>query len=329
MATTTAPGPVRPAGRPAQDGPPPSRGRRAVRRTYLPYLLLVPAALLELGIHVVPMLVGVWMSLLELTQFHIRDWSTAPFTGFENYRVTFDFGSATGRDLLHSFWVTALYTVLSVGFSWMLGLAAAVFLQRPFRGRALLRTLFLTPYALPVYTAVITWTFMFQRDTGLVNHVLDQLGLIDGGNPPFWLIGENSFVALLIVSVWKSWPFAFLCLMAGLQNVPPELYEASAIDGANFWRRLRDVTLPMLRPVNQVLLLVLFLWTFNDFNTPYVLFGGSAPRQADLISIHIYQSSFVTWNFGLGSAMSVALLLFLLVVTAVYLLVTNRRREHA
>jgi multiple sugar transport system permease protein len=117
--------------------------------------------------------------------------------------------------------------------------------------------------------------------------------------------------------------------MAGLQNVPPELYEASAIDGANFWRRLRDVTLPMLRPVNQVLLLVLFLWTFNDFNTPYVLFGGSAPRQADLISIHIYQSSFVTWNFGLGSAMSVALLLFLLVVTAVYLLVTNRRREHA
>ncbi|GIG92361.1 carbohydrate ABC transporter permease [Plantactinospora endophytica] len=329
MATTTAPGPVRPAGRPAQDGPPSRRKRRTVRRSYLPYLLLVPAALLELGIHVVPMLVGVWMSLLELTQFHIRDWSTAPFAGFENYRVTFDFDSATGKDLLHSFWVTALYTTLSVGFSWMLGLAAAVFLQRPFKGRALLRTLFLTPYALPVYTAVITWTFMFQRDTGLVNHALDQLGLIDGANPPFWLIGENSFVALLIVSVWKSWPFAFLCLMAGLQNVPPELYEASAIDGANFWRRLRDVTLPMLRPVNQVLLLVLFLWTFNDFNTPYVLFGGSAPRQADLISIHIYQSSFVTWNFGLGSAMSVALLLFLLVVTAVYLLVTNRRREHA
>ncbi|MFY1693328.1 carbohydrate ABC transporter permease [Plantactinospora sp. WMMB782] len=330
MATTTMPpGPVRPAGEPAGDDPPDRPARRPVRRTYLPYLLLVPAALLELGIHVVPMLVGVWMSLLELTQFHIRDWSTAPFAGLDNYRVTFDFGSATGKDLLHSFWVTALYTTLSVGFSWMLGLAAAVFLQRPFRGRALLRTLFLTPYALPVYTAVITWTFMFQRDTGLVNHALDQLGLVDGADPPFWLIGGNSFVALLIVSVWKSWPFAFLCLMAGLQNVPPELYEASAIDGANFWRRLRDVTLPMLRPVNQVLLLVLFLWTFNDFNTPYVLFGGSAPRQADLISIHIYQSSFVTWNFGLGSAMSVALLLFLLVVTAVYLLVTNRRREHA
>jgi multiple sugar transport system permease protein len=89
------------------------------------------------------------------------------------------------------------------------------------------------------------------------------------------------------------------------------------------------VTLPMLRPVNRVLVLVLFLWTFNDFNTPYLLFGGSAPRAADLISIHIYQSSFVTWNFGTGSAMSVALLLFLLLVSATYLLITNRKRTDA
>jgi multiple sugar transport system permease protein len=328
MATTTAPGPVRPTGPPAV---PAAAGRRArrrkSRRLLLPYLLLVPALVLELGVHIVPMLVGVWMSLLELTQFHIRDWSTAPFTGLENYRVTLDLDSATGKDLVHSFWVTVVYTAASVGLSWVLGLAAAVFLQRPFRGRALLRTLFLTPYALPVYTAVITWSFLFQRDTGLVNHVLAQLGLVD--EPPFWLIGGNSFWSLLVVSVWRSWPFAFLCIMAGLQNVPADLYEAAAMDGAGFWRRLGSVTLPLLRPVNQVLLLVLFLWTFNDFTTPYVLFGGAAPREADLISIHIYESSFVTWNFGLGSAMSVLLLLFLLVVTAVYLLVTNRRRAYA
>ncbi|MGE5828180.1 MAG: sugar ABC transporter permease, partial [Micromonosporaceae bacterium] len=82
-------------------------------------------------------------------------------------------------------------------------------------------------------------------------------------------------------------------------------------------------------PVNQVLILVLFLWTFNDFNTPYILFGGSAPRATDLISVHIYQSSFITWDFGAGSAMSVALLLFLLVVTVAYLLVVNRWRRRA
>ncbi|MBM0256322.1 carbohydrate ABC transporter permease, partial [Micromonospora sp. 4G55] len=298
------------------------------RRTLLPYLLLAPAVVLELAVHVVPMAVGAWMSLLELTQFHIRDWSTAPFVGLDNYRVVLDVDSAAGAELLHSFWVTVVYTIISVGLSWLLGTTAAVLLQRPFRGRGLLRALFLTPYALPVYTAVITWSFLFQRDTGLVNHVLvDQLHLLD--DKPLWLIGGNSFFALLVVSIWRTWPFAFLCVMAGLQNIPADLYEAAAVDGAGFWRRLRSVTLPMLRPVNLVLLLVLFLWTFNDFNTPYVLFGGSAPDEANLISIHIYRSSFKTWDFGSGSAMSVALLLFLLAVTAAYLLITNRRRNDA
>jgi multiple sugar transport system permease protein len=323
MATTaTAPEQARPT------APPAGVKKRKRKAPKLPYLLLLPALILELLVHLVPMVVGVWMSLIELTQFHIRNWGEAPFVGLDNYKVTLDFSSATGKQLLHSFWVTCLYTVLSVGISWVFGVAAAVFMQRPFRGRAVLRTLFLTPYALPVYAAVITWTFMFQRDTGLVNHlIVNNLHLVS--KPPFWLIGDNSFWAALTVSVWKSWPFAFLCLMAGLQNVPADLYEAAAMDGAGFWRRLRSVTLPMLRPVNQVLLLVLFLWTFNDFNTPFVLFGGSAPAAADLISIHIYRSSFITWDFGEGSAMSVALLVFLLIVTAVYLLFTNRRKSDA
>jgi multiple sugar transport system permease protein len=328
MATTvSAPGPAGVGTTPTVSG---VRGRPgpAVRRSRLPYLLLAPAVVLELAVHVVPMVVGVWMSLLELTQFHIRDWSGAPFVGLDNYRATLGVTTTTGRELLHSFGVTVAYTVLSVGLSWALGLTAAVLLQRPFRGRGVLRTLFLTPYALPVYAAVITWTFMFQRDTGLVNHVLvDDLGL--RGDRPFWLIGGNSFVALLVVSVWRTWPFAFLCLMAGTQSIPDDLYEAAYLDGAGFWRRLGSVTLPMLAPVNQVLILVLFLWTFNDFNTPYVLFGGSAPSAADLIAVHIYQSSFITWDFGIGSAMSVALLLFLLFVTTVYLLITNRRRRNA
>jgi len=140
---------------------------------------------------------------------------------------------------------------------------------------------------------------------------------------------QPASTALVVVSVWRTWPFALLCLTAGLQTIPNDLYEASAIDGASFWRQLRSVTLPMLRPVNQVLMLVLFLWSFNDFSTPYVLFGATAPHEADLISIHIYQSSFITWNFGLGSAMSVLLLLFLLIVTAVYLFGTSRRRSDA
>ncbi|WP_432148505.1 carbohydrate ABC transporter permease [Streptomyces sp. bgisy029] len=299
-----------------------------IRQGGLPYLLLLPAVLLELLIHIIPMIIGIVMSFRQLTQFFINNWGAAPWIGLDNYKIAVDFDAPIGEALLHSFFVTCVFTFFSVGFAWLLGTAAAILLQESFRGRGILRAIFLVPYALPVYAAVITWAFMFQRDNGLINHVLhDQLGITD--EPSFWLIGDNSLYTLIIVSVWKGWPFAFLMLMAGLQNIPRELYEAASIDGAGIWQQIRKITLPSLRPVNQVLVLVLFLWTFNDFNTPYVLFGRSAPENADLISIHIYQSSFVTWNFGTGSAMSVLLLLFLLLVTAVYLILTSRGRKGA
>lgn len=328
MTTTVEAGtpPVRKSPSGAARGPRRRTGR--IHRVGLPYLLLLPALLLELLVHLVPMVIGVVMSFKELTQFYIRDWGTAPWAALDNYKVSVDFDAPVGEALLHSFLVTVAFTLLSVGLCWLIGTAAAVFMQDTFRGRGLLRALFLVPYALPVYAAVITWVFMFQHGNGLVNHVLhDQLGLTD--KPSFWLIGDNSFIALLTVSVWKGWPFAFLIVMAGLQNIPRELYEAAALDGAGVWQQIRRITLPSLRPVNQVLVLVLFLWTFNDFNTPYVLFGRTAPAAADLISVHIYQASFVTWNFGTGSAMSVLLLLFLLLVTGVYLVLTSRGRRAA
>jgi multiple sugar transport system permease protein len=296
-----------------------------VRRIGLPYLLLLPALLLEILVHLVPMVYGVLMSFVKLTQFYIADWTDAPSAGLANYKLSIDFSGPIGSSLLHSFYITVAYTVISVGVSWLIGTAAGILMQNAFRGRNLLRTLFLVPYALPVYAAVITWEFMLDRDNGLVNHVLvDQLHLFS--DRPFWLIGGNSFWAMVVVSIWRNWPFVFLCVTAGLQSISADMYEAATLDGATIGQQIRKVTLPLLRPVNQVLVLVLFLWTFNDFNTPYVLFGKSAPSQADVIAIHIYEASFGSWNFGIGSAMSVLLLLFLLVVTGIYLLVTNRRR---
>ncbi|MEV7376715.1 sugar ABC transporter permease [Streptomyces sp. NPDC090301] len=326
MTETAVAPPTEPAVRKATPGGARAPRRSGRRRIALPYLLLLPALLLELLVHLVPMLMGIAMSFKELTQFYIRNWGEAPWSGLDNYTVAIDFDAPVGQALLKSFLTTCLFTLLSVGLCWFLGTAAAIFLQENFRGRGFLRTLFLVPYALPVYAAVITWAFMFQRDNGLINHVLhDQLGI--GDSPAFWLIGDNAFYTLLVVSVWKGWPFAFLTVMAGLQNVPRDMYEAAALDGAGVWKQIRHITLPSLRSVNQVLVLVLFLWTFNDFNTPFVLFGKAAPESADLISLHIYQSSFQTWNFGTGSAMSVLLLLFLLVVTGVYLLLTSRGRK--
>ncbi|PRX96796.1 carbohydrate ABC transporter permease [Allonocardiopsis opalescens] len=324
MAATATPAP--PARRrrtPRRPSDPAVAGRGRLLR-WLPYLLVLPAVLMELLIHIVPMLIGIGMSFLRLTQFTIRNWTAAPFTGLDNYRVTLDFGGTAGAELLRSFGVTVAFTVIVVAASWAIGIFAGVLMQRPFRGRGFLRAFFLFPYALPAYAAVITWNFMLQRDNGLVNHVLvDQLGLFD--ERPFWLIGSNSFASLTVVAIWRLWPFAFLVIMAGLQSIPDDLYEAASIDGASIGRQFRAITMPMLRPINMVLVLVLFLWTFNDFNTAYVLFGNSVPAEAAVISVHIYQSSFVTWNFGLGSAMSVLLLLFLLLVSAAYLLFTSRR----
>jgi multiple sugar transport system permease protein len=306
----------------------PSRRRRPPWKGATPYLLVLPAVVLELLIHIIPMLVGIWMSFIQLTQFFIANWSQAPFVGLGNYKVALNFSSSIGQALLHSFTVSILYTLIVVGLAWLFGMSAATVLQSSFRGRGGLRTLFLVPYSLPIYAGVITWSFMLQRDNGLVNHVLvNNLHIL--GNSPFWLIGNNAFFSMAIVALWRSWPFAFLMIMAGMQSIPDEVYQAAAVDGASVWQQLRHITLGMLRPVNVVLILMLFLWTFNDFNTPFVLFGATPPPSADLISIHIYDNSFINWNFGLGAAMSVLLLLFLLVVTGLYLLITNRRSRRA
>ncbi len=310
-----------------------TRGRPAGRRRmpggWVPFVLIAPAVLLELLIHLIPMVVGIGMSFLHLTQFFIANWAAAPFSGFANYGLALDFSQAEGQALLTSFLETCVFTIFVVGLSWVLGMAAGVALQRSFRGRGLLRTLFLVPYAIPMYAGVIAWKFMFQQQTGAINTILGGLGLVDAAHKPFWLIGGNALISVIVVALWKSWPFAFLMLMAGMQSIPEDLYEAAALDGAGPFRQWRNVTLPGLGGVNRVLLLVLFLWTFNDFNTPFILFGGNEPASADLFSLHVYNTSFVILNFGFGSAMSVLLLLFLLVVTGVYLGLSNRRSKDA
>ncbi|WP_244516909.1 carbohydrate ABC transporter permease [Arthrobacter alpinus] len=156
------------------------RKARKPRRAgwWLPYALLAPAVIFELFIHVVPMVTGIWMSFLKLTKMFISNWGNAPFVGLKNYQVALDFDSAVGLGLLKSFGITAAFTILVVGISWSLGMAAGVALQKTFRGRAIFRTLFLIPYALPMYAGVIAWKFMLQKDSGALNHLLfDNLGL--------------------------------------------------------------------------------------------------------------------------------------------------------
>lgn len=304
----------------------PHTRRRGRYPRWLPYAFLLPAIVFELLVHVLPMLAGVFMSLVQLNVFFLRRWLEAPFVGVDNYKFAVDIHGSIGIGLLRSLGVTVAYTVLVVGLCWLLAIFGATLLQRSFPGRGVLRTVFLVPYAIPLYAGTIVWKFILQRDDGMLNHLLTQLHLGDGKT--FWLLGGNAFASIVLVQVWRFWPFALLTLMAGMQSITDELYEAAAVDGAGMWQQFRRITLPMLRPVNQVLVLVLVLWTFNDFNVPYVLFANSIPPAADIVTIHIYQNSFITWNFGLGSAMSVMLLVFLLIVTLAYLVGTARRLQH-
>lgn len=287
-----------------------SGGRR------LPYLLILPALGFELLVHILPLLTGVGISFLQLNQYFVRNWTAAPFVGLKNYSVGLDLNGPIGSSLVHSFAITVAYCVLVVACAWGLGMAGALLVHSEFRGRTWFRTLFLIPYALPVYVAVIAWSFMLDRDNGALNTLLTGVGAVH--SRPFWLIGSNAFWSVVMTTVWRLWPFAFLMTLAALQTIPRELYEAAQVDGAGRIRQWRSITLPLLRPVTGVVVLILFLWTFNDFNTPYVLFGQAPPDAADLLSLHIYVNSFVNLNFGLGSAMSVLLLIFLMVVSVLY-----------
>jgi multiple sugar transport system permease protein len=309
---------------PTPPAPPPPRVRRrgksllARREARLALWLILPAAILELVIHIIPMVLGSWIAFVELDQSNIRRWLEAPFVALDNFSRGLNTDSAIGAQFFATVGRTAIYVVIVLTLSWALGMAGAVFLNSKFRGQGVLRTFFLLPYALPVYVGTIAWAFMFNQRDGVINQILvDMFNLFP--ERPFWLIGDLSFFSLVVVSVWSLWPFAFLMLLAALQNIPDDTYEAAALDGASNWKQFTQITLPMVNQANGVLILILGLWLFNQFSIPFVLFGSASPEQALLISPLIYQNSFLQWDFGLGGAMSFLLLIVLLIVSVFYI----------
>jgi multiple sugar transport system permease protein len=288
----------------------------------VPYLLVGPVVVCELVVHVVPTLIGIFLSFHHVDQFNLRDWASAPGAGTGNYRTALDPGSALGSELWSSLWVTLAFTVVVVALCWAIGMLAAVLLSLPFRGRAFFRALFLVPFALPTYVSSVGWRFLFARDDGAVNHlIVDNLHLAH--TRPFWLVGGNAFWATVIVSVWRLWPFVCLILLAAITTVPAERYEAAAINGARGWAQFRHVTLPGIRRVNLVVIVVTALWTFNEFSVPWVLFGGAPPASATLLSTLVYREAFGSFDVGVAAATNIASALLLLALGLVWL----RRRS--
>jgi multiple sugar transport system permease protein len=288
------------------------------RRDLLPYLLVAPVVICELVVHVVPTVIGLFLSLHHVNQFNLRDWTGSSYAGTDNYRTALDPGTAVGSALWSSFWVTALFTLVVVALCWLIGMFAAVLLSLPFRGRGFFRAFFLIPFALPAYVSGVGWRFLFARDDGAVNHLLvDNLHVVH--DRPFWLVGDNAFWATVIVSVWRLWPFACLMLLAALTTVPRERYEAAAMNGARGWAQFWHVTLPGIRRINVLVLLVMALWTFNEFAVPWVLFGGTPPHSATLLSTLVYREAFGTFDVGVAAATNIVSAVLLLAAGLVWL----------
>jgi multiple sugar transport system permease protein len=283
----------------------------------LPYLLIGPAVAVELVVHVIPAAIAIVISLLRLDQFTIAHWTHAPFAGLSNYRAGLS-TNAIGDDFYSALGRTALFTVLVVAFSWLLGFVAALLLAHPFRGRQFFRIFFLIPFALPAYTTGIGWRFMLGRDNGALNRLLvDDLHLVH--HRPFWLIGGNAFWVTVVIAVWRMWPFAFLMLAAALESVPAEHIEAARIDGASTWQQVRGVTLPAIRRMNLVIVLLMTLWSFNEFTIPYIVFNGTPPPSASLLSIVVFRDAFGTFNAGLAAALDVLIIAIVGLVLAAWL----------
>lgn len=283
------------------------RASRAVGRR--PLWLMAPGLLLMVLVILLPLALAAWMALTDLDQYTLRDWVTAPYVGLANVREAF-----ASAGLLHSIVVSTSFAVLTTLFTLPIGLAAAVSTSAPFRGRGLVRSVYLVPYVLPSFVTGTIWRTFLQRD-GVVNSALAGVG-VDGGQ---WLIGGRSFWTLVLVDTWAAWPFIYLLSLAGLQTIAREVHEAAAVDGTSWWQKMRFVILPELRGPLGLAVVIATLSHINNFSLPFLLFGNPAPHAANVLPLLTYTTSFTTFRFGLGSAMALAALALIAIPMVAYL----------
>ena len=281
------------------------------------YWYILPAIVMMTMVHFVPAVCSILVSLLKLDVWYIARWWEAPFVGPENYAAIFSADSPISAEFWFAFRQTLLFAAVGVAGTYLAGLGTALVLNRQFPGRGLVRTLVLLPWIAPVSTVLMTWRLMLLSDVGVVNHMLvDVLGVVD--ERPVWLVGDKSLWAIIAFYIWRSWPFATVMLLSAMQGIPQELYEAADMDGARPVHKFWYVTMPLLRPVTVILLLLVTLWALANFNVPYMLLGSAPSPPGRVLMLFIYNHAFANWDFSLGAAMSAVLMLFMLGISLVY-----------
>jgi multiple sugar transport system permease protein len=284
---------------------------------WLPYLLTLPVGVAAAVLILAPLGLGLWGSFTDAQTLN-PDALTGDLT-VENYAELL--GDARFWD---SVWATLVYSVGSVVGSLVLGLVTAVVLNRSFRGRGVARTLILLPWAVPNVVAVLIWVWMYNPQYGVADYLLTRLPFVDDG--PAWLSSPTyAMIAVIIVTVWKSYPFSTLMFLAGLQGIRQDLYEAAAIDGANGWQRFRDITMPGLRSVASVVVVLVTIWSFGEFTFIFLMTEGGPARATETLVISMYQQAFRFFDASYAFAVGAVLLVISIGVAAVYTRLTRTR----
>jgi len=281
--------------------------RHGGRRPFLfPWALMSPAVLLVVLVTFMPIIQAINLSLHETT--YLRQ---GRFIGFQHYQVFFE-DPLSRKNLLNSF----VFTFGSLALSLPLALGLALLLKRPFPGCSLFRTVLILPWVVSQLLTALLWRWLDSPAYGPVSYVLGkfagtQMDIL--GDP------DTAMMGLVMANVWRTFPYAMVLILAALQTVPEELYEAARIDGAGRWNLFRYVTLPMIQSTFLIALIMLSVHYFNLIELPLVLTGGGPVNRTELLGIRVYREAFILFRFGYGSAVAIVMFVANIVVSLAYI----------
>jgi multiple sugar transport system permease protein len=287
---------------------------RRARGILAGYVYLIPAVVVLGGTVLFPILKAMKMSLYHHVLIKPQEYG---FSGLANYTKLFH------DDVFWlTLWNSLVWVFGSVGLQFAGGFAAALLLHQSFRGRALVRTVTLLPWIIPGVVVALVWEWLYQPNYGVLNDLLFRAGWLH--ERVAWLSDPRlAMPAVIATNVWRGVPFFAIMLLAGLQAIPDELYEAARVDGATVTQRFRHVTLPLLRPIIVVATATRIIWTFNYADLIFVMTGGGPAHATQITSTYTLLQAYSNLDFGYAATLSIVLLVIMLGFTIVYLRLTR------
>ena len=279
--------------------------------------LIAPAVLLFLVLIAYPLVAALALSFFKIYTPTL----SGPFVGFDNYVALLGSGE---------FWkalrVSFIYAGSTLALQMVVGIAVALMLHQGLFMRSLARSLVLFPYLLSTVVAVLVWQWLFNDLYGMFNHLLLRVGLV--ATPVDWLGSmPNAMLSVILVSTWKFFPFVVIAVLARLQSIPTSLYEAAMIDGAGPWARFRDITLPQLRGVLMVVILLRAIWDFKEFDLIFLLTGGGPVTSTQTLPILVYREAFPLSQMGMAATIALCMLAIMVVAMIAYMRRYGRDEE--